>query len=805
MNYRLHRNHNFTSTLARRGHQYNAIIAGLVALAGGVGLAGCGGGQDIGGLSRGLGGDIGSGYNTSLGANGRGANGEQTGAVGRGAYPMIATAFRLGSLPGDPFDFEKVNVQVTLNKPDGGKVEVPAFFDGDATWRMRYTPSAPGRYSVVTVKLNGETVHEEKLEPKEWTVGGDPQPGFVRVDRGDHSRFVFDNGARYFPIGHNVAWQNGGQADIPTLFGKMHQAQENWSRVWMTHWDGKNLDWPANGKPAKLGEIDLAAARKWDAIVEAAGKNDIYFQMTLQHHGQVTSKSGYRYSANTDPNWEANPYNAKNGGFLAAPEDFFTNPQARALTRRKLYYTLARWGYSPNILAFELFNEVENTDAAKGKLWDDIALWHREMALFLRQFDGYRHLITTSAAPGIPLTSPIWETVDVIESHAYPADVLTALSGAALKPKSSDKPALLGEFGPQNLTDTEGVALHEGLWASLMHNPTGAALYWDWDIVEKRDLYSHFAAASAFVTASGLANQGGLVSVAPTVETAQRSDLRFGAGGGFTAATQNEFVVGANGVPAGMERFPAFLQGQNHRDMMPKPLTFQVNYPQAGTFTLTIGQVAKAGAHLKVSVDGKATERDFASGPADFTPKDEASALQIAVPSGAHTITIENAGTDWVVARQFAFSNYAPALAAQARVGRDYAVAWIYHRANVDKPAGKESSPASGRLSLAGLKPGRYRATWWDTRAGKSLEASEVSLTGAKDSLTLTTPSVSRDVALYVVKADAAPAKSAGKKPRKSPATTAGTSGVGANAARPFPSSAISAPGATVGVTPGAH
>ena len=75
-------------------------------------------------------------------------------------------------------------------------------------------------------------------------------------------------------------------------------------------------------------------------MVEGAEKNDIYFQLVLQHHGQYSSASGYKYSHNVNPNWEQNPYNVKNGGFLKNPEDFFTDPQARAADQAQtlLYY-----------------------------------------------------------------------------------------------------------------------------------------------------------------------------------------------------------------------------------------------------------------------------------------------------------------------------------------------------------------------------------------------------------------------------------------------------------------------------------
>lgn len=751
-------------------------------------LAGCAG-AGYGDFNRGLGGDINSGYNSSIAGRQNDRNTGATSGIGRGTYPMLSTSFQLSSLPGDPFDYEKVNVQVTLRKPDNSTVDIPAFYDGENTWRMRFTPTSAGTYAVASVKLNGQIAHEEKLEKKDWSVAGDTQPGFVRLDRGDHARFVFDNGARYYPLGHNQAWHSDKLPDTPALFAKMHDAGENWSRVWMTHWDGKNLDWPSDapdakadkldkadktakpGKAVKLGDIDLAAVKKWDAIVEGAQKNGIYFQMVLQHYGQ--------YSTKVDPNWNANPYNVKNGGFLQNPEEFFSNPQARALTKRKLYYILARWGYSPNILAFELFNEVEGTDAGRGKMTDQIALWHREMTLFLRQYDGYRHLLTTSSAPAIAYDSPVWETVDYVQTHTYPSDILTALGATetpdtygatkTIKSKKPSKPEFIGEFGPSGLTDAEGVGLHQGLWSSLMRNGTGAAQYWDWNTVEQNNLYSHFKAASGFVTASGLASHGSLVNTTLPIETTQTAALRFGPGGGFVKAAQNEFVVGKEGAPQGMDQFPTFLQGEAHRDMMPKPLTLHVQYPQPGTFAVNVEKTSKAGAHLKVSVDGKSVERDFAAADADRAPKVDERILKVDVPQGAHAITIENTGKDWLVVRQFALSNYASALACSARVGKDFAVAWVYHRGNIYESPAKDAKAtaqetATGKILVTGLQPGKYRYTWWDTYAGKALTAEDVSVDKAKDGLQLPTPPIITDAALYITKAAAAaPIKTAKK------------------------------------------
>jgi hypothetical protein len=662
----------------------------------------------------------------------------------RGSYPHIETSFNLPGFNGDPFDSVALDVQVRLRRPDGTSADVPAFFDGGATWRMRYTPLAPGAYSVTAVLLNGRRAQPASLQATRWDVTGSPGPGFVRLDPADPNHFVFDNGQAYYPLGHNQAWRDAGMPDIPALFAKMGAAGENWSRVWMNHWDNKNLDWPVNGR-VKPGDVDLGVARRWDAIVAAAERSGIHFQMTLQHHGQ--------YSTGSDPNWRDNPYNAANGGFLKAPADFFTDPTARALTRRKYRYILARWGYSPVIMAFELFNEVENTDAAQQGRWAEIAAWHREMAAFLRANDLNRHLITTSALPGVALDNPVWQSVDYFQAHTYPFDVLATTGAPVPDPaRQARRPYFIGEFGSVGGRDNGNSTLHNGLWASLMSDAAGAAQYWNWDNVERMGLYTHYRAASAFLAASGLPSRRGLRSMALVVSTPERAALAFEPGGGWGAIVeQYEFAVTPAGAQAAFSRFPAYLQGQFHRDLMPRPLALRVHYDRPGRFELTAGQVAKAGARLRLSAGGRTVERDFPAAANDYRPAPEAAKVAIDVPAGDQTITIESTGSDWVRVGRFTLSEYAPALGASARLGSDFAAVWIYRRAHLDAPEGQRLQPAGGTLALPGPQPARYRVTWWDTRSGRPLRSEEVENLADRP-LTITIPPVERDMALFAVR-----------------------------------------------------
>src|ERR1700720_2864826 len=329
-------------------------------------------------------------------------------------YPKIEASFAITNSINDPFDYTQTDVRVQIVQPDGTTNSLPAFFDGGTTWRVRHTPVLPGFYHVAGFAMNGQPLAANNLQPASWTVGGVPtSPGFVLVDPANASRFITSNGRRYFPLGHDVAWDTAASTNVVGILARLGATHENWSRIWMDEWDGKNLDWP---KPGPFGQLDLNVARKWDAIVAAAEQSGVAFQMTLHHHGQ--------YSSTVDPQWSSNPYNVTNGGFLANATQFFTNAMAVSLTQRKLRYAVARWGYSPSIMAWELFNEVQFTDAAQQGLWSMIGAWHDQMAQFIRSQDAYHHLITTSS----DLTAPIWNQCDFYTHHDYPSDIISDLS-----------------------------------------------------------------------------------------------------------------------------------------------------------------------------------------------------------------------------------------------------------------------------------------------------------------------------------------------------------------------------------------
>jgi uncharacterized protein DUF5060/cellulase (glycosyl hydrolase family 5) len=659
---------------------------------------------------------------------------------------MIEASFELPQVHGNPFDFTQNDVIVKIIQPDGSEVTVPAFFDGGQTWRVRHTPGMTGKYRIGAVTLDGRDAEPLNLQPREFSADGPSRPGFVRLDPSDNKRFILDDGSPYYPVGYNLGWRTEGAPPLVDSIARMGKAGINWTRIWMCHWDGKDLAWPAeSAAPIQLGNLSLPTAKLWDQIVAAADAADIHFHLVLQHHGQ--------YSTKADPNWPLNPWNKANGGWLEKPEQFFTDPKAIALTRAKFRYIVARWGYSPAIMAWELFNEVEFTDAYTNGKVDDIAAWHAAMAKFIREQDPYHHLIVTSSKVAEP---KLWGAVDYYEAHVYPPDVLSGI--AVLDADRLDRAYFYGELGLLEDPDPKsGDVLHRVLWGSIMSGSSAAAQYWSWDVVEANNLLFHYTAAQKFIAQSGLLRQRDMKPIEVVAETASRGPLQFGPGTSWAPAKLTEFTIKPSGTVLGLGGMSAYLQGSAKNKAMCPYVLLHVNYLTPGSFAVEVDQTTPDGARLEIKLDGQpAAAMNFGPyslrlqpggrpGPGP-NPHPHAT-LELPISQGEHTIRLENTGADWAHINKFVLTPCAPGLAVLAKRGKNLVVLWVYNRA----PAAGQS--VAGQIRVPGLPAGLYNVAWMDTRSGNII--SQTSLTASGDEpLTVDTPPIASDMAAWISRAN---------------------------------------------------
>jgi hypothetical protein len=254
-----------------------------------------------------------------------------------------------------------------LITPSGQKLTLPAYYADGGLYAVRARPDEIGTYRFGMVSETTLGVHQTDMIVSLVTPAAVENKSLARLpaillNPKDPRQLMRSDGLPYIPVGANLAWAPDSRTDrlnyYLQAFPAFSRANLNWMRVWMAHWDGLNLDWlPADMGPSpKPGYIDEQVAETWDQLLGAAEDNGVYVQVVLQHHGQ--------FNTTNDSNWAQNPWNAANpGGFLKVPADFFTDANARIITLVKYRYIVARWGWSPAVVAWELFNEVHWTDA----------------------------------------------------------------------------------------------------------------------------------------------------------------------------------------------------------------------------------------------------------------------------------------------------------------------------------------------------------------------------------------------------------------------------------------------------------
>ncbi|KPK39243.1 MAG: hypothetical protein AMJ78_08790 [Omnitrophica WOR_2 bacterium SM23_29] len=397
-----------------------------------------------------------------------------------------------------PYDPRDIDLTAVFISPANKEFRVPGFLysgivDGvnikDAVWKIRFTPHVAGVWVYYVTVENPKGIDESQFFSFESLPVA--KKGFVRVSKENPIYFEFDNGEFYYPLGQNVAWASSLEA-YDHYFSKMRENKYNWSRVWMSGWQCA-IEWLDVGYFHGLNNYNLENAKLLDDIFALAQEYDIYLQLVLNTHGQLSTKE--------DPEWLNNPYNAVNGGPCEEPNEFFTNEEAKELFKYRMRYIVARWGYLTNLMGWELWNEVTLTDNYNSEA--DIA-WHEEMARYTKELDPYQHLITTSYFGNF--SGGIWELpeIDYSQIHMYTPEIVTTLDGLHQIMEEYHKPYLVGEFGASNLSgvdreDPNATAQHAGIWAQYMTMSAGNAMAWEWDnYIEAYDLYYHWLSLAKF-------------------------------------------------------------------------------------------------------------------------------------------------------------------------------------------------------------------------------------------------------------------------------------------------------------------
>ncbi len=667
----------------------------------------------------------------------------------------IAFTFTVAGRSGqNPFARE---LWAEVQTPSGRALLLPAYYDGDGRFAVHARPDEVGVYRLGRVSetgLKGPTpdLPITLLGGREVENRTPLRLPSIRVNPADPRRFVRSDGRLFIPVGANVAWAEGA-APVPfyrqalTTFAR---ANLNWMRIWMVHWGGTNLDWlPAGAGPSpKPGALDPRVAATWDEILATAEQQGVYVQIVLQHHGQ--------YSTQVNSNWAENPWNAANpGGFLHAPTEFFTSPDARIITMLKYRYIVARWGWSPAVFAWELFNEVHWVDAMHAEHNEAVvARWHDAMADYLRSIDVYGHLITTSTDD---VRSPIYAKMDYYQPHLYPGDLLVAARGPNLPAGLPVRPVFYGEAGDDN-TDLSAAVRQSGgtlvppAWAGLMGAHELPALPWLGAQMIRQGRASELGAVLRFAVLARFGQQRDLRPFSPAVESAARAPLVVPGVQGWRPLPGTDIDVPADGrIPLSWTNNNRIFVG--NADSLaagfPGRATYRLDLPQPTTAEVRVVKAGAGGTAIRIVLDGKTVaEKAWAKDAADLPSATHPAELGFSVPAGRHVLEIANPGhTDWFELSGIHLGVDVPMIAAFGQRSERYLAVWLWNRDGVFRDV---APPATGTLVLDDVPAGPWTVTWWDTLAGKPTGTEKIEHSGG--ALRLPTPPIARHAAVVLTR-----------------------------------------------------
>ncbi len=406
------------------------------------------------------------------------------------------------------FDTSLIAIEVQLASPSGMTTTIPAFTyqsfspdgrvpSGPQQWSARFSPTEEGDWTATAILTTTLVQGIHASSPMSFTVFPAVSRGFVRVNPSNPRYLAFDNKEAFFPIGINLAWGHDEPLkDFARWFDALQQNGSSVARIWMSSWSF-GIEW----KDLGLGRYRLDRAWLLDQVMQMAEKRGVYIILVLINHGA--------FNIRVNPEWVDNPYNAELGGPCKTPDDFADNATARQLFKQRLRYIAARWAYSPNLLAWEWWNEVNFTPFADPNL---LRPWLKEMTAYMRTVDPYHHLTSISYSDANDPRIISMPELDMLQQHLYSAYDPRISMPKALREmgngttRSPEKPVLFTEFGysgsgeQPTRFDNEGIQFHNGLWAATFTGYASAAMYWWWDnYIEPNHYWYHLKGLSQFL------------------------------------------------------------------------------------------------------------------------------------------------------------------------------------------------------------------------------------------------------------------------------------------------------------------
>ena len=247
--------------------------------------------------------------------------------------------------------FTDVRVDATFVGPSEQRFTIPAFYDGEQTWRVRFSPNEAGRwrYRTCSNPADADLAREGSFE-----VAGRQARGFLQSTPGRAWGFHYESGEPVFLLGDTVynlfgmAYCGG---DVGAFLKRRAEQGFNLLRVrvpvspfhppkaysgWQTR---RTWPWGGSEQAPRFDQFNLDYFRTVDQVVRQAEELSVGFEMIMEAWG-------FEFPFNSRnifvPEWEELWMR-----YLVARYDAFTSVNFWTLMNEYEYYPDGNWHHNP--------------------------------------------------------------------------------------------------------------------------------------------------------------------------------------------------------------------------------------------------------------------------------------------------------------------------------------------------------------------------------------------------------------------------------------------------------------------------
>jgi hypothetical protein len=370
----------------------------------------------------------------------------------------------------NPFDQREVALDATFVAPDGSTWAIPGFWDGEESWRVRFTPSQVGGWTY-QVAVRDSSGTSQPLEGS-FEVSSSDRHGWLRVGSDVDPSYS----PRYLAWSDGTPWYGRGHADLDMALGgpdpagglrafsEMEENGENYV-MWWPSW-GNNFTSQAydDYADAQMSIIDYALEQAVDQ-----GATVVFTIWTHQYLRTNLHPWG-------DALWPQNGFSQ-----LTDIEGFFVDEESLAWQTNYYRYIIARWAHSPAVAMWQTITEIDGTEA-----YEQTDPWHEFVNTYFVEHDTYRHPTTATMSGAVD-----WprghEAMDVAQVHLYDFLESPPLETAErfafwtrLMWDRVEKPNWVGEYGWRG-QQWYPEMMHHSNWASLAAGAAMTPIEWNDD------------------------------------------------------------------------------------------------------------------------------------------------------------------------------------------------------------------------------------------------------------------------------------------------------------------------------------